>query len=145
MDTIQVIRKEHATIRSILRELKKELVSLVQDQRVDKVMWAVCLAFIKENIIKFHHLRERELIMCYKMDPQYKKYEEMMQSIVERHELVECYYERLLEYWIYYQNGQSLARFNVMEEGESMLLLMEISMAIEEKLFDLTRSECIVQ
>lgn len=145
MDAICVIQKEHGTIKGILKEFKKELVSLVQYERVDKVMWAICLAFIKENIIKFHHLREREMIMSYKMEPKYKKYEEMINSIEERHELIECYYDRLLEYWIYYQNGQSLARFNIMEEGEGMLLLMELTMAMEEKLFNLTRNECIVK
>ncbi|WP_053986207.1 hypothetical protein [Niameybacter massiliensis] len=145
MDTMEIIQKEHLTIKSILRQMKSELVSLVQDQRVDKVMWSICLAFVKENIIGFHHLRERELIMNYRLGGNYKQYEELMNSINERHELIACHYERLVEFWNYYQNGHTLARYNVMEEGESLILLMEISMTMEEKLFDLTRNECIVQ
>ncbi|MEG2302492.1 MAG: hypothetical protein RSC14_06405 [Niameybacter sp.] len=142
MDEISMIQKEHWTIQSILRELKKELVSLVQDESVDKVMWSICLAFIKENIIGIHHVKEEEAIRAYKIEGEYG---ELIESIKERHELIACHYERLVEFWNWYQNGHALARFNVMEEGESLILLMEVSMAMEEKLFDLTRGKCIVQ
>lgn len=145
MDTMCSVQQEHIVIRDVLKEFKKQLISLVQYERVDKVSWAICLAFMSENMIKLHHTEEMKQIMYYQGDPQYKKYNELMNTIVERHELIECYYERLLQYWNFYQNGQSLARFNIMEEGEGILLLMEITMTMEEKLFNLTRNECIVK
>lgn len=145
METIQVIQKEHQTIKSVLRELKKEIVSLVIDQRVDKVLWAISLAFIQNSVIDFHHLRERELMMGYKLSNQYKSLNEMIQTISERHEMIEYEYNLLFDYWNLYQEGHTLARFNVMEEGEKMIRLLEESMCLEEKLFDLTTTECIVK
>lgn len=145
METIVDIQKEHAAIRAVLKKLKKEIVSLVIDQRIEKVSWAVSLAFIKDSVINFHNLREGECILRYKSAGEYKNLDEMMQTISERHELIEVEYDLLVNYWNLYQEGHTLARFNVMEEGEKMIRLLEESMRLEEKLFDLTTNECIVK
>lgn len=145
METIESIQKEHQTIKTVLRNLKKEIVSLVIDQRVDKIVWSVSLAFIEESVIHFHHLKEREYLIGYKLSSQYKSFSKMISTIEEYHELVAFEYSLLIDYWNLYQEGQTLARFNVMEEGEKLIHLLEKSMSLEEKLFDLTRHECIVK
>lgn len=145
METMASIQKEHAAIRAILKKIKKEIVSLVIDQRVEKMIWAVSLAFIRDSVINFHNLRERETMVRYRFAGQYKNLDEIMQTINERHELIELEYNLLFDYWNLYQEGHTLARFNVMEEGEKMIRLLEESMWLEEKLFDLTTNECIVK
>ena len=128
METMEMIHKEHRNIEAVLRALKKEIVSLAIDQRVDKVMWAMSLAF-----------REYKLISLYESSS------EMLHTITEYHELVELQYNKLVECWNLYQEGQTLARFNVMEEGEKLIRLLGASMLLEEKLFNLTTHECIVK
>lgn len=145
MDTIEIIRKEHRAIEAVLKQLKKELVSLVIDQRVDKVTWAISLAFIEESVIGFHHLREREYLIGYKVSESYKSLADGIHTIMEYHELVELEYNKLIEYWNLYQEGQTLARFNVMEEGERLIQILKQSIHLEEKLFNLTTNECIVK
>lgn len=145
METMEMIHKEHRNIEAVLRALKKEIVSLAIDQRVDKVMWAMSLAFIKDSVIDFHHLREREYFREYKLISLYESSSEMLHTITEYHELVELQYNKLVECWNLYQEGQTLARFNVMEEGEKLIRLLGVSMLLEEKLFNLTTHECIVK
>lgn len=145
METMDSIQKEHQAIKTVLRELKKEIVSLVIDQRVDKVVWAMSLAFLEDSVINFHHLREREYFIGYKLSSQYKSLPEMIHTVTEYHELVAFEYNLLIKYWNLYQEGQTLARFNVMEEGERLIHILEKSMELEEKLFDLTTHECIVK
>lgn len=145
METMKSIQKEHAAIKAILKKIKKQIVSLVIDQRVEKMIWAVSLAFIRDSVINFHNLRERETMDIYRATGEYKNLDEIMQAISERHELIELEYNLLFDYWNLYQEGHTLARFNVMEEGEKMIRLLEESMRLEEKLFDLTTNECIVK
>lgn len=145
MEIIDSIQEEHRTIKAVLRKIKKELVSLVIDQSVDKVVWAIGLAFIGDSVINFHHLKEREYLTEHRLLSQYKNLAEMINTIIEYHELVILEYNLLMEYWKLYQEGQNLARFNIMEEGEKLIRILEESMTLEEKLFDLTRNECIVK
>lgn len=145
MKIVEVIQEEHRSIKMILKTLKKEMVSLVVDQRVDKVVWSMSLAFIKESIIDYHHLKEREYFKAHKWVSAYDNYAKILYMITEYHEMIEIQYHKLLECWSLYQSGQTIARFKVMEQGEKLIHLLTSSMQLEETLFNLTRHECIVK
>lgn len=145
MEIVRVIEEEHVNIRMILNTLKKEMVSLVMDQRVDKILWSMSLAFIKESIIDYHHLEEREYFKTHSRVNTYDQYAKILYMITEYHEMIEIQYHKLLECWSLYQSGQTIARFRVMEQGEKLIHLLTSSMQLEETLFSLTRHECIVK
>lgn len=145
MEIIEVIQEEHRSIKVILKTLKKEMISLVMDQRVDRVLWSMTLAFIKESIIDYHHLKEREYFKTHKGISTYDNYAQMLYMITEYHEMIEIQYHKLLECWNLYQSGKTIARFKIMEQGEKLIHLLKSSMHLEETLFNLTRHECIVK
>lgn len=140
MDTTNV-RREHETIKKILDVLKEEMVRLAMDNCVDKTMIELTKDFITHQVHGYHNIKE-ELIfeVC---DP--TLFSTLLSQIRRLRKLSYGYFEYFIHYWKCLDEGNTLAKYEVISYGESYVTAMLECMKLEEKLFDLTIKDSIVK
>lgn len=141
MDELTFIYNDHKIIKKILIELREELRKLAIGEPIDRVMIEIARGFIVFNVLEYHHIREDELFeVCT-----WGSYKEIVQQIQRFHALSNTYFEYFQHYWKCYDDGQTLAKYDMISYGESYITTLLESMRLEEKLFNLTTNDCIVK
>lgn len=142
-DTMEwtTIHHQHQTIKKMLKVLKEELVSLSRDEGVDDMMMGIIEDFFSHQVHGYHFKEEGKYIETIRSETTI----ELINSMNRMKRLSLDYFGYFTHYWRCFQEGNTLAKYDVIAYGESYLIAMNRIIHEEEKLFNLTRNHCIVK